>query len=71
MPTKAPREASHGVLTVINTDITHFLVAIDKFTKWIEAKLIAVLKAKDATAFFLDIVYRFGVPNSIITGNGK
>ena len=45
------------------------LVAIDKFTKWIEAKPITMIDSKEAVKFFLDIIYRFGVPNSIITGN--
>ena len=48
---------------------THLLVAIDKFTKWIEAKPITTIDSKEAVKF-LDIVYRFGVPNSIITDNG-
>jgi hypothetical protein len=41
---------------------THLLVMVDKFTKWIEVKPIA--------KFFLDIVYRLGVPNIIIIDNG-
>src|SRR6185437_12233181 len=49
---------------------THLLVTIDKFTKWIEAKPITTIDSKEAVKFFLDIVYRFGVPNSIITDNG-
>ena len=49
---------------------TLLLVAIDKFTKWIEAKPITTIDSKEAVKFFLDIVYRFGVPNSIITNNG-
>ncbi|XP_039804824.1 uncharacterized protein LOC120669070 [Panicum virgatum] len=49
---------------------THLLVAIDKFTKWIEAKPITTIDSKEAVKFFLDIVYRFGVPNFIITDNG-
>ena len=48
---------------------THLLVAIDKFTKWIEAKPITTIDSKEAVKFFLDIVYRFGVPNSIINDN--
>ena len=43
---------------------------IDKFTKWIEAKPITRVRSKDAVEFFLDIVYRLGVLNSIITNNG-
>ena len=49
---------------------THLLVTIDKFTKWIEAKPIARVRSEDAMEFFLDIIYIFGVPNSIITNNG-
>ncbi|WVZ84449.1 hypothetical protein U9M48_031479 [Paspalum notatum var. saurae] len=49
---------------------THLLVAIDKFTKWIEAKPIAALRAADVASFFRNIVYWFGVPNSIITDDG-
>jgi hypothetical protein len=47
----------------------HLLVAMDKFTKWIEARLISVIKFEQAMQFFLDIVHRFGVPNSIIMDN--
>jgi transposase InsO family protein len=50
---------------------THLLVAIDKFTKWVEVRPITNLRAEQAVTFFTDIVYRFGVPNSIITGNGS
>ena len=46
------------------------LVAIDKFTKWIEAKPITMINSKEVVMFFLDIIYRFGVLNSIITDNG-
>ena len=45
------------------------LVAIDKFTKWIVAQLISTIQSKQAVLFFLDIVHRFGVLNSIITDN--
>jgi transposase InsO family protein len=50
---------------------THLLVAINKFSKWVEVRPIANLKAEQAVTFFTDIVYRFGVPNSIITDNGS
>ena len=49
---------------------THLLVAVDKFTKWIEARPISVIKSEQAVLFFLDIIHRFGVPNSIIMDNG-
>jgi transposase InsO family protein len=50
---------------------THLLVAINKFSKWVEVCLITNLKAEQAVTFFTDIIYRFGVPNSIITDNGS
>ena len=46
---------------------THLLVVVDKFTKWIEVKPITNIRSEEAVKFFLDIVYRFGVPNYIIT----
>ena len=46
------------------------LVAVDKFSKWIETRPISKIKSEQAVQFFTDIVYRFGVPNSIITDNG-
>ena len=49
---------------------THLLVNVDKFTKWIEARPISVIKSEQAVLFFLDIIHRFGVPNSIIMDNG-
>ena len=49
---------------------THVLVAVNKFTKWVEARPISAIKSKQAVLFFLDIIHHFGVPNSIITDNG-
>ena len=49
---------------------THLLVAVDKFTKWIEAKPITNIRSEEAVKFFLDIIYHFGVPNYIITDHG-
>ena len=45
-------------------------MAMDKFTKWIEVKPIVKTDLKEAVKFFLDIVYQFGVRNSIIMDNG-
>src|SRR5438034_1112722 len=49
---------------------THLFVAIDNFTKWIEAKPVATITAAKAKEFFQDIVVRFGIPNRIIIDNG-
>ena len=50
---------------------THILVAIDKFTKWIEYKPIASLTLAKAVEFIQEIMFRFGIPNSIITDLGS
>jgi transposase InsO family protein len=50
---------------------THLLVAIDKFSKWVEVRPIMNLRAEQAVTFFTNVVYRFLVPNSIITDNGS
>jgi transposase InsO family protein len=49
---------------------THLLVAVDKFSKWIEAWSITKIKSEQAVLFFHDIIHWFGVLNSIITDNG-
>ena len=46
------------------------LVAVDKFTKWIEARPIKKLDGPTAVRFIKDIAVRYGMPNSIITDNG-
>jgi hypothetical protein len=50
--------------------LTHLLVTVDKFTKWIEARPLANISSKQAVSFVQDIIFRFEVPNSIITDNG-
>jgi hypothetical protein len=60
-----------GPLRKVPGGYTHLLVAIDKFSKWVEVRPIRNLRAEQAVTFFTDIVYRFGVPNSIITDNGS
>src|SRR4051812_34922738 len=49
---------------------THLQVAVDKFTKWIEAVPITSSTALTAVNFIKSIIFRFGVPHNIITDNG-
>jgi transposase InsO family protein len=49
---------------------THLLVAIDKFSKWVEVRPLNSIRSEQAVAFFTNIIHRFGVPNSVITDNG-
>jgi transposase InsO family protein len=60
-----------GALRKAPGGFTHLLVAINKFSKWVEVRPITNLRAEQAVTFFTDIVHRFGVPNSIITDNGS
>jgi transposase-like protein len=49
----------------------HILVAVDKFTKWIEVRTVAIVTSKEAAKFIEEITHRFGVPNRIVTDLGK
>ena len=49
---------------------SHIFVAIDKFTKWIETKLVTATIVAKAAEFIEEISHRFGVPNRIITDLG-
>jgi IS30 family transposase len=60
-----------GPLKTATCGFTHLLVAVDKFTKWVEARPVTKCDGKTATKFMSDIVVRFGVPHSIITDNGS
>jgi hypothetical protein len=49
---------------------THIFIAVDKITKWIEAKPTSSITAAKAVEFICEIMYRFGIPINIITNNG-
>jgi transposase InsO family protein len=49
---------------------THTFIAVDKLTIWVEVKLTASITATKAVEFVREIMYRFGIPNTIITDNG-
>ncbi|XP_051197198.1 uncharacterized protein [Lolium perenne] len=48
---------------------TYLLVAVDKFTKWVEAKPIKKCDGKTTTEFLRELIYRYSYPHSIITDN--
>jgi hypothetical protein len=50
--------------------LTHIFVVVHKFIKWIKAKSAASMIVAKAGEFIQEIMYRFGVPNNIITDNG-
>ena len=60
-----------GPVRKASSGMTHLLVAVDKFMKWIEAKPINKLDGPTAIKFIKSIIYRFGYRHSIITDNGS
>jgi transposase InsO family protein len=42
---------------------------VDKFTKWIEVKPVASITTAQAVEFIKETMYKFGIPNNIITDN--
>ena len=48
------------------------IVAIDYFTKWVEAEpVMTIMKAKVTSFVWKNIICRFGVPHVIISDNEK
>jgi len=60
-----------GPLTVAPGGFNHVLVAVDKFTKWIEYKPIVKISSDRAVDFISDVIHRFGLSHTIITDLGS
>src|SRR3954470_13983993 len=50
---------------------THLLVAVDKFSKWVESEPVSKCDAETTLKFLKKIIFRFGYPHSIISDNGS
>ncbi|KAK1679374.1 hypothetical protein QYE76_040222 [Lolium multiflorum] len=59
-----------GPFKTARSSMTHILVMVDKFTKWLEVKPIAKCDGHTAVKFLKDVILRYGYPHSIITDNG-
>src|SRR6185369_3672446 len=46
-------------------NMTHMLVMVDKFTKWIEVKPIRKVNGCSAVTFLKEIILRYGYPHSL------
>jgi ribonuclease HI len=60
-----------GPLPTAPGGFNRVLVAIDKFTKWIEIKPVTCPKADRLLDFLDELVHRYGLPNRIITDLGS
>ncbi|GKV28094.1 hypothetical protein SLEP1_g37185 [Rubroshorea leprosula] len=51
--------------------VTHLVVGVDYFIKWVEARPLSSLTSKKVEDFvFSSIICRYGIPNQIVTDNG-
>ncbi|KAM1759633.1 hypothetical protein ACFX12_002601 [Malus domestica] len=52
--------------------VRYAIVAVDYFTKWAEVEpLTTITEAKIEDFVWKNILYRFGIPNAIVTNNGR
>ncbi|GKV15174.1 hypothetical protein SLEP1_g25976 [Rubroshorea leprosula] len=51
--------------------VTHLVIVVNYFTKWVEARPLSSLTSKKIEDFvFSSVIYRYGIPNQIIADNG-
>jgi IS30 family transposase len=61
-----------GPLPTTQGNLKFAFVAVEYFTKWIEARAVSTITSKTAQKFFWqNIVCRFGVPSELTVDNGK
>jgi IS30 family transposase len=61
-----------GPLSTTQGNLKFTFVAVEYFTKWIEARAVSTITSKTAQKFFWqNIVCRFGVPSELTVDNGK
>ena len=61
-----------GPFLVASGQRKYIFVAIDYFTKWIEAKPLAKITTKQVTQFIWEnVMCRYGIPRILVTDNGR
>jgi transposase InsO family protein len=58
-----------GILSRAPGGFRFLFVAIDTFTKWMEAMLVANITQEATVKFLQSIIYRFGVSKRVLTDN--
>ncbi|GKV25870.1 hypothetical protein SLEP1_g35251 [Rubroshorea leprosula] len=67
----ALREVHEGPFVKGVGGVTHLVVDVDYFTKWVEARPLSSLTSKKVEDFvFSSIICRYGIPNQIVADNG-
>ena len=60
-----------GPFPIAKAQKKFLIVAIDHFTKWIEAEAVPTITSQRVQDFFFkEIICRFGIPHTLITDNG-
>nr|KYP75310.1 Pol polyprotein [Cajanus cajan] len=60
-----------GPFPVVKGQCKFLIVAVDLFTKWIEAEPLACISTRQVQKFFWkNIITRFGIPHTLVTDNG-
>ena len=60
-----------GPFPLRKEQLRFLIVAIDYFTKWVEAKPVTTIKEAKVTSFvWKNIIYQFGILHVIISDNG-
>lgn len=61
-----------GPFPISTTQRKFMIVAIDYFTKWIKAKLLAKITTKKVTQLLWDnVICRYGIPQILVTDYGR
>ena len=61
-----------GPLHTAREQVKYLLLAIDYFTKWVEGRALATIKAENVTNFlWQEVICRFGIPRAFITDGGS
>jgi transposase-like protein len=60
-----------GPLTATPNGNKYLFVLVNYFTKWVEAKATKTIDANDVIEFLKDVFSRHGLPEVIITDNGR
>lgn len=64
-------DKSHRKIFKDRSGFEYLVVAVDYFSKWIEAKPLANPTEENVIKLFRDsILYRFGVPRAVVTDHG-
>ena len=61
-----------GPFPIVMWQLKFLIVAIDNFTKWVEAEALATIMEKNVRSFvWKNIVYRYEIPRVLVSDNGK